>query len=196
MKFLVLAALLALGPSAGTAAAQPAHADAPRTAADQCIQEAAVYHGVSAELLRAILQVETRMRPTTVVKNRNGSIDVGISGINSIHFRELSRWNIAPSDLLDACIGTYVGAWHLARTLENREYSWETVARYHSATPYFNRRYQIMIWNELLRAGVVQGKRLPVPPLDPAASPKATKRSPSTSDNATGLVFDLESQTR
>lgn len=87
-----------------------------------------------------------------------------------------------------AGLGTYVGAWHLA---------WEPIARYQSATPYFNQRYQIMIWNELVKAGVVQGKRLPVPSLTQNRERPVVKKAPQVEATAgTGLVFDVESGSR
>jgi hypothetical protein len=39
------------------------------------------------------------------------------------------------------------------------------VASYHSATPYYNHRYQAMLYNELVKSGAVQGGLLRVPPL-------------------------------
>lgn len=143
-------------------------------------------------VLRAILRVETRMKPNTVAKNENGTVDVGIAGINTIHFAELAKWNIAPADLLDACIGTYVGAWHLARTLGKRPETWEAIARYHSATPYYNQRYQIMLWNELVKLRVVAGELLPVPPLRPERTQNRVGRGskPAAASSGTGVVFD------
>lgn len=164
-----LAAAFMVAPAAG-AGARPA---APfTTPAEQCIMPAADYHRVNPYLLRAILRVESGLRPNAVMRNSNGTVDVGISQINSIHFRELGRYGIAPAHLQDACVGTYVGAWHLARVIARHGNTWEGIARYHSATPKFNRRYQALLWNELLRSGVVQGNPVPV-----AAQPRSVPRA-------------------
>ena len=123
-------------------------------AADQCLLTAAQRHGVNPHILRAILQVESGMRPHVVSRNRNGSMDVGMAQINSIHFRELAQWGITPERLLDPCVATHVAAWHLKRVMLNHGNTWFGVAAYHSTTPVHNKRYQALLRQELARAGV------------------------------------------
>jgi soluble lytic murein transglycosylase-like protein len=115
---------------------------------------AAQRHGVNPHILRAILQVESGMRPHVVSRNRNGSIDVGMAQINSIHFRELAQWGITPDRLLDPCVATHVAAWHLKRVMLRHGNTWFGVAAYHSATPIHNQRYQALLRQELVRTGV------------------------------------------
>jgi soluble lytic murein transglycosylase-like protein len=126
----------------------------PSLAADQCLMPAAQRHGVNPHILRAILQVESGMRPHVVNRNRNGSIDVGMAQINSIHFRELSQWGITPERLLDPCVATHVAAWHLKRVMLRHGNTWFGVAAYHSVTPVHNLRYQALVRQELVRTGV------------------------------------------
>ena len=121
---------------------------------DPCLKPAAQRHGVNPLILRAILQVESGMRPHVVNRNRNGSIDVGLAQINSIHFRELSQWGITPERLLDPCVATHVAAWHLKRVMLRHGNTWFGVAAYHSATPVHNQRYQALLKQELVRSGV------------------------------------------
>lgn len=123
-------------------------------AADPCLMPAAQRHGVNPHILRAILQVESGMRPHAVNHNRNGSIDVGMAQINSIHFRELSQWGITPERLLDPCVATHVAAWHLKRVMLRHGNTWFGVAAYHSVTPVHNQRYQALLRQELARTGV------------------------------------------
>ena len=127
---------------------------APGLAADPCLMPAAQRHGVNPHILRAILQVESGMRPHVVNRNRNGSIDVGMAQINSIHFRELAQWGITPDRLLDPCVATHVAAWHLKRVMVRHGNTWFGVAAYHSATPVHNQRYQALLRQELVRTGV------------------------------------------
>ncbi len=126
----------------------------PTLAADQCLLPAAQRHGVNPHILRAILHVESGMRPHVVSRNRNGSIDVGMAQINSIHFRELAQWGITPERLLDPCVATHVAAWHLKRGMLHHGNTWFGVAAYHSATPIHNLRYQALLRQELVRSGV------------------------------------------
>lgn len=132
---------------------------------DRCVDFAAEYHGVNNVILRSILNVESYMNEKIVTRNSNGSIDVGIAGINSIHFKELSRYGITPEHLLDACISTYVAAWNLSKKINRWGNNWFGVAAYHSTTPYYNYRYQVILHNEMVKSGSIQGNRLAVPPL-------------------------------
>jgi soluble lytic murein transglycosylase-like protein len=137
----------------------PAHGKVPLQpasglAADQCLMPAAQRHGVNPDILRAILQIESGMRPHVVSRNRNGTIDVGMAQINSIHFRELAQWGITPERLLDPCVATHVAAWHLKRVMLHHGNTWFGVAAYHSATPVHNQRYQALLRKELMRTGV------------------------------------------
>lgn len=169
-------ALLVLGLPRLALSVQPgthnARAPAPfTTEAERCIVPAAQYHGVNHDILRAILRVESGLKPSTVARNDNGSIDVGIGQINSIHFKDLATYGISPRHLLDACVGTYVAAWNIKKHIAANGNSMQAIARYNSATPYFNRRYQILLHNELVKSGVVAGALMEVPPLRPGSAP-------------------------
>lgn len=157
-----LFALLIIGDvHAGTASTRPPMFT---TEVERCIVPAAKVHSVNPYVLRAILKVESNLNPLAVGKNENGTVDVGIGQHNSMHFKELKRVGVSPEDLKDACIGTYVAAWHLSKSIARHGNTWFAVATYHSATPYFNRRYQVLIRNELIRSGVISGSISKVPP--------------------------------
>jgi soluble lytic murein transglycosylase-like protein len=181
---LPLILLLALGPpglapaAAGTALRAPAAASADLPA-DRCVAAAASYHRVSRTLLRAVLQIESAMQPGAINRNRNGTLDLGIGQLNSVHLPELASYGIRPVDLLDACTGTYVAAWHLARQQARHGNNWFAVGAYHSETPMFNQRYQVLVYNQLVRMGARVGPALPVPPLGRALiAPKSAQTPP------------------
>ncbi len=132
---------------------------------DRCVAPAAQHHGVNPSVLRAILAIESGTRADVISRNKNGSIDVGIAGINSIHFRDLAKVGITPDKLMDPCVSTYVAAWKLSKHMARFGNNWYGVAAYHSKTPYFNARYQILLHNQLVRQGAIAGKKLRVPPL-------------------------------
>ncbi len=123
-----------------------------------CINAAAAYHQVNAWILAAILRHESRLKARTVVGNTNGSVDVGIGGVNSVHFPEIGSHGIAPADLLNPCVGTFVAAWLLSKQLHRYGPTWTAVGAYHSRTPVHNARYQIAIWNELIDMGALPGQ--------------------------------------
>jgi soluble lytic murein transglycosylase-like protein len=121
--------------------------------AERCVGPAALRHGVNPQILRAILQVESAMRPHVVQRNANGSVDVGMAQINSVHFPELAKWGITPDKLLDPCVAAHVAAWHLKRGLVRHGNTWFGVAAYHSVTPEHNARYQARVREALMRSG-------------------------------------------
>jgi soluble lytic murein transglycosylase-like protein len=118
-----------------------------------CILAAAQHQRVSPQLLEAIVRHESRGQPLTVLRNRNGSLDVGLMGINSVHFPELFSQGVAPQDLLDECVAVSVGAWKLAKKIARHGYTWWAIGAYHSETPQHNLRYQHKIHEQLVAMG-------------------------------------------
>lgn len=116
-----------------------------------CVQDAAKFHKVNAQILAAILVVESGLRATAIGRNADGSVDFGIAQINSRHFAELGKFGIAPDDLFSPCIGTYVAAWHLAKQYRRYGNTWFAVGAYHSVTPEHNLKYQRLVFNEIAR---------------------------------------------
>lgn len=180
-------------PTAGSAT------DAPQlfsTVAEQCIVPASTYHTVNPYVLRSILKVESGLKPDAIGKNQNGSVDIGIGQINSIHLKELAQFGIGPTHLQETCIGTYVAAWHLKKAIAARGNTWDGVASYHSRTPYFNKRYQALVINEMIRSGAMQGQLLPVSPLKhsdrSAGAARAGSKASESGDvqGSTVIVFD------
>lgn len=156
-----------------------------------CVSAAAQYHSVNPWVLRAILKVESDFNPRAVNRNANGSVDVGMAQINSIHFAELKRWGIAPAHLMDGCVATYVAAWHLAKQIRRYGNSWFAVASYHSTSPCQNTRYASLLWNALVGWGVVKGPRLKVVSLRSCGyiAPASRARPPS-GQSSPALAFD------
>ncbi|MHA6846195.1 lytic transglycosylase domain-containing protein [Ralstonia syzygii] len=112
----------------------------PNSKAD-CIDDAAAYHDVNPQVLRAIGYQESRLNPQARNRNRNGSEDLGMFQINSIHLPELSRYGIERQMLLDPCVSAYVAAWHLSRKIRQHGNNWRAVGAYHSESPEHNGVY-------------------------------------------------------
>lgn len=102
---------------------------------DSCIAKAAALHHVDLSLLRAIAKVESNMNPKAVGKNTNGTSDTGLMQINDWWLPTLAKHGIKKSDLLDACTSAYVGAWILARSIQQHGHTWRAVGSYNSPTP-------------------------------------------------------------
>ena len=73
----LVAALATTGASATPAHSPPVAAPTAKIEPDYCVEDAAEFHGVNPHVLRTILRVETRMRPETIVRNENGTVEIG-----------------------------------------------------------------------------------------------------------------------
>lgn len=162
--------------------------------ATNCVEPAASYHRVNPWVLAAILKVESNFSSRAVNRNPNGTIDVGIGQINSIHFTKLGQYGITPAHLMDGCIGTYVAAWHLAQQIAKHGNTWFGVAAYHSTTPCFNDRYARLVWNVLVDWRVTAGPRLATVPLASCSGRGApvaqSGRRPAAGSTGSALAFD------
>ena len=190
-----LTAMLFLGLVAGQSAlAQSSDAVALAQTPPQpndCVTQAANYHGVSSWVLRGIIQVESRFNPQAMNKNSNGTVDMGIAQINSMHLKELATHGIGPKDLMNACVASYVAAWHLKKQIKAYGNTWFAVGAYHSTTKCFNERYASLVWNELRNWRVVDGPKLRAVPLS-TCSPKAqqAQKSNDSSRGSGNIAFD------
>lgn len=122
----------------------PAHAD--------CLDAAAVYHGVDALLLRAIATHESGMRANVTNRNQDGSEDVGLMQINSMHLPRLARYGITKASLFDPCVNAYVGAWILKENFVRYGSTWEAVGAYNAGSVGKRRQYAARIHNVLRAA--------------------------------------------
>ena len=132
--------------------------------ADRCVDAAAAWHRVHPHILRAVLMTESAMNPQALRRNSNGTLDIGLGQINSVHFAELARHGVSPLALTDACVASYVAAWHLARQQARWGNTWYAIGAYHSTTPAFNQRYQRLVWRQWQRLTAL------TPPSSPAPS--------------------------
>ena len=116
---------------------------------ERCIPAAAQHHRIDPRLLRAVLKVESDLRPWALGRNANGTLDMGMAQINSIHLPELARHGIQSQHLFDPCVASYVAAWLLRKNIDRHGLTWFGVAAYHSLTPEHNQRYQGLLMNAL-----------------------------------------------
>ena len=101
-----------------------------------CWEDAAERYHVPAQLLIAIARVESNLNPHAINRShfhRTGSYDIGLMQINSSNLRSLSRYGIRERDLMDACTNIHIGAWLLARSIEQNGTTWDGVGAYNAA---------------------------------------------------------------
>lgn len=128
-----------------------ASANANANANTDCWVFAAKRFNIEVKLLQAIAQVESRMVPTSIGKNKNGSRDYGLMQINSIHLDRLSKKGISKSMLVsEPCVSLLVGASILKDMVNIYGYGWEAVGAYNAgvAKARYNLRmkYARQVW--------------------------------------------------
>ena len=77
---------------------------------DYCIQLVADKYGLNPEIFYLIAQIESRMNPHALNKNKNGSYDIGLMQINTQTAR---YYGYKPDDLWDICTNVEVAALKL-----------------------------------------------------------------------------------
>lgn len=98
-----------------------------------CWQHAASIYGIEPELLYAIAQQESGLKPYVIGKNKNGSKDLGVMQINSSHLPRLKELGVNEKQLVeDPCLSVVVGASILSDMMKIYGYSWEAVGAYNA----------------------------------------------------------------
>ncbi|MFT8933146.1 MAG: transglycosylase SLT domain-containing protein [Acetobacter syzygii] len=120
-----------------------------------CAVNAASQYRISVPLFLGLLATEGG-HVGQIVKNTNGTYDMGPAQINSSHLRELAAKGITRDQIInDGCLNIHIGAWILAKELGNetpihpKEF-WQRVGNYHSRTPYHNQAYQLKVWGHVV----------------------------------------------
>ncbi|MBC3253932.1 transglycosylase SLT domain-containing protein [Pseudomonas paralactis] len=97
-----------------------------------CWEEVAGRYDLEPELLQAIAAVESGYRTQAINHtNRNGTRDIGLMQINSIHLPRLLKQGITEERLLsEPCLSVEVGASILAEFIQRFGYNWTAVGSY------------------------------------------------------------------
>lgn len=110
-----------------------------------CFAEASTRYTVNEFILRAIALHESRMNPSLQLVNSNGSVDIGLMGINTVHLspgERLHQAGMKRSMLLDPCTNVLTGAYLLRLKMNRFGNTWTAVGAYHSVTDQYNLAYQ------------------------------------------------------
>lgn len=102
----------------------------------QCWAEASAKYNIPVDLLYAIARVETSNRATLISKpNKNGSYDIGLMQINSMHLPRLAKKGITRQDLIQKpCVNLHVGAMILSEMIERHGYTWVAIGAYNAGS--------------------------------------------------------------
>jgi soluble lytic murein transglycosylase-like protein len=97
-------------------------------------EEAGRHYNIPPLLLKNIATIESSGNPNAIRINDNGTKDYGLMQINSIHFRQLSRWGINERNIMDPKINIFVGSWLLSEHIKERGFNLQAIGNYHSKT--------------------------------------------------------------
>ncbi|NWD57113.1 lytic transglycosylase domain-containing protein [Pseudomonas veronii] len=135
-------------PASNAAAHRQQAVKRPLTA--ECMRFASQSYGIHQDILYAILLVEGGTVGRDSGANKNGTYDIGLFQINSMHRKTFESLGISEEELRDdGCTNTIAAAWHLKRVLtpevlkdiRTQDDYLRAIALYHSATPEFNKIY-------------------------------------------------------
>ncbi|KML17768.1 hypothetical protein VL10_24000 [Leclercia adecarboxylata] len=111
-----------------------------------CFNLAAQEFNLDPRIIYAVAKVESGLRPEVFHTNHNGSVDIGLMQINSVHQQELAMLGIELSELAEPCKNTLVGAWLLRKSIDRSGGElWRGVGLYHSSRPERSRPYVLRV---------------------------------------------------
>lgn len=113
----------------------------------KCIAYASKNFGVNSIVIRAIVNVEGG-KIGTISKNSNGSFDLGVMQINTIHLKDIKKKypNVGWRELtFKPCVNIFVGTSILKDRMSESSSYWNGVGSYHSKTPKYRNKYLIKV---------------------------------------------------
>lgn len=119
---------------------------------EACIMRAASQYQAYPDLIRAVIGAEAGATGK-ISRNKDGSFDMGLMQINSVHLPEFARYGITQEMLVNnECLNIMIGTYLLQKSiLGSGGNFWQGVGGYHSKTPDKNTAYQYRVWSHLQR---------------------------------------------
>ncbi len=99
-----------------------------------CWERAGTTYRIDPLLLVAIAKVESNMRSDAINTNRNGTQDIGLMQVNSIHLPAFREKGISRQKLLEPCTSVMAGAEILSGFIKRHGYGWEAVGAYNAGS--------------------------------------------------------------
>lgn len=100
-----------------------------------CWELAEYFYKIDGNLLRSIAIVESGMNPQARNINPNGTYDIGLMQINSIHLPRLKKMGVTEEMLIsNACISVLIGSSILKDMINRYGYGWEAIGAYNAGT--------------------------------------------------------------
>lgn len=100
----------------------------------QCWFDAAEKYRLPPTLLFAIAHVESGNKARAIGRNGNGTYDIGLMQINSMHLPNLQKEGITARRLIeDPCLNLHVGARILRESIDRYGWNWRGLGAYNAS---------------------------------------------------------------
>lgn len=97
---------------------------------DACWEQASERYNIPVSMLKAIAKTESNFNPRAVNRNTDGSEDIGLVQINSMHLPLLQKFGIDRNALFDPCTNLMTGAWILSSNVAKLGWNWNAIGSY------------------------------------------------------------------
>ncbi len=101
-------------------------------------------YNIDPELLWAIAKTESNFNPKAININKNGSTDIGLMQINTIHLKELKKFGITKDMLFLPEVSVDVGAYVLSRCIKRYGENWKAINCYNGRIVRNNYIYKVI----------------------------------------------------
>ncbi len=101
-------------------------------------------YNIDPELLWAIAKTESNFNPKAINTNSNGSTDIGLMQINTIHLEELKKFGITKDMLFLPEVSIDVGAYVLSRCIKRYGENWKAINCYNGRISRNNYIYKVI----------------------------------------------------
>lgn len=116
-------------------------------------------HNLNPLLLMAIGSVESSLREGIASRNTNGSYDLGIMQINTIHLPYFKKMGYSRHDLQhNSCKNIIAAGYLLKSSIKRYGYNVNGIGGYHSNTPHLRIKYGRKVLKEYNRLASLYGK--------------------------------------
>ncbi|MGF6265298.1 soluble lytic murein transglycosylase-like protein [Paraburkholderia youngii] len=111
------------------------------------IDNAAHQYHINPDVLRAIAYYESHLNPHAYHRNVNGTVDIGLMQINSLHLGGLRARMIDASILTDPQLNATVGASLLRESIHKFGSNWGAIGAYHSQRAALSAQYARTVYD-------------------------------------------------
>lgn len=135
----------------------------PFSFANTCWDKAGKTYNLDPWLLLSIALTESSFKEGIKSKNKNGTYDLGLMQINTIHTKYFSeKFGLTQVDLqYNSCAGVMAAGHLLKQSIQRYGYNIDGIGGYHSRTPHLRKKYGnkvIKNYNELVSKYYLNGE--------------------------------------